>query len=298
MRRPHVLGQPRHARVGGEGAGAHLVGADEPLVDHAEDQLVPAAPARRVPVAMRSLAHEEAGGAQARCDLGRHLGHALALERTVAGDVAAALVGGREDGEAVAPAQLEVLLAAARGDVHDARALVRRHLVPLDHPMLDALLRGQVVEGPRVAPSHEGGAGQALAHVGEAGQARAGRRGHVVAPVAHLHGLVGQLRVHGEGDVGGQRPRRGGPREEEAALAILHGEGHDHGRVRQLRVRLEHLVLRDRRAAARAPRHDAVAAHDPAALVASPEEVPDVRDVVVRHGEVRAVPVHPLAEAA
>jgi hypothetical protein len=56
------------------------------------------------------------------------------------------------------------------------------------------------------------------------------------------------------------------------------------------------LVLRERRAAARAPGHRAVAAVEPPAAVALLQEAPDVGDVRVGHREVRPLPVHPLAE--
>ena len=164
----------------------------------------PAAPARRIAMPVRGLAHEEPRRAEPRGDLGRRLGDGTALQRPEAAAVAALLVGGREHGEAVAAAQLEVLLAAARRDVDDARPLVGRHRVPRDHAMRDAPLGGQIVEGGGVAEPDEVGAGEPLAHVGEAGPARARRRRHVVAPVAHLHALVGQLRMDGEGHVGGQ----------------------------------------------------------------------------------------------
>ena len=246
-----MLGQPRHARVGGEGAGAHLVGADEPLVHHAEDQLVPAAPARRVAVAMRSLAHEEAGGAQARCDLGRHLGHALALERTVSRRRSrrprrrARGRRGRRAGPARSPPR--------RSPGRCARCPCPRRPPPGPTRSPDAR-RPAARAGRRRAPrsaAHEGGAGRRSRT-----SVKPGRPGAPPRPRSSAgrppHGLVGRA-------PGGRRGRRwraastawwstrGGSCSREPAI----GEGHDHGPVRQLHVRLEHLVLRDRRAAAR-----------------------------------------------
>src|SRR5262249_46836147 len=63
-----------------------------------------------------------------------------------------------------------------------------------------------------------------------------------------------------------------------------------------VRVSADQLVLRERRAAPNAPGHGAPALVEPAVLVAALQEVPDVLDVVVGHGEVGVVPVHPLAE--
>ena len=60
---------------------------------------------------------------------------------------------------------------------------------------------------------------------------------------------------------------------------------------------LRQLVLRDRRAAARAPLRRAVTEVEPAALVHELEEPPDVLDVRVAEREVVTSPVHPLTEA-
>ena len=57
------------------------------------------------------------------------------------------------------------------------------------------------------------------------------------------------------------------------------------------------LVLRERRAAARAPLGRAVAEVEPAPLVHDLQEPPDVLDVRVGEREVVVAPVHPLAEA-
>ena len=60
---------------------------------------------------------------------------------------------------------------------------------------------------------------------------------------------------------------------------------------------LRQLVLRERRAAARAPLGRAVAEVEPAALVDELEEPPDVLDVRIAEREVVTSPVHPLTEA-
>src|SRR5688572_23365007 len=137
---------PRDAGVGGERPRPDLVGLDEPFVDDAEDQLLSAAPARGVAVAMRRLAQEQPGGAQMRRDRGRRLGDAGAFEGAEAAAVATLLVRRVDHGEAIRAPELEVLLAAAGRDVDDAGALVRRHVAPLDDAVLDALLRRQVGE--------------------------------------------------------------------------------------------------------------------------------------------------------
>ena len=58
----------------------------------------------------------------------------------------ARLVDGREHGQVVDARELEVLRAAARGDVDDAGALVDGHLVPRDDAMLDPRARRERVE--------------------------------------------------------------------------------------------------------------------------------------------------------
>src|SRR5439155_18255839 len=72
-------------------------------------------------------------------------------------------------------------------------------------------------------------------------------------------------------------------------LRVDRGVGH-------LAVAVDHLVLRQRRAAPRAPRHRAMALIEPAALLADLQDVPDVRDVVVVVRVIGVVPVHPLTE--
>ena len=65
-----------------------------------------------------------------------------------------------------------------------------------------------------------------------------------------------------------------------------------------LRVALRlDLHVADAGPAARAPRHDVVAAVQPAAVVAGLDDTPDGVVVLVRHREVRVGPVHPLAQA-
>src|SRR3954452_4797496 len=72
-------------------------------------------------------------------------------------------------------------------------------------------------------------------------------------------------------------------------------------RQRRVLAVLEHaglaeLVLRQRRAAARAPLRGAVAADETSAIVHDLEETPDVFDVGVAERVVVALPVHPLPE--
>ena len=64
----------------------------------------------------------------------------------------------------------------------------------------------------------------------------------------------------------------------------------------EVRVRVDQLVLGERRAAARAPFHRAAALVQPIAPVALLQKAPDVLDVRVRERVVVVVPVHPHPE--
>ena len=97
---------------------------------------------------------------------------------------------------------------------------------------------------------------------------------------------------------GGQRPGGRRPDDERLAVAVEQREADEERRVLELAVLARiHLVLGDRRAAARAPRRRAMALVEPAPLVHDLQEAPDVLDVRVREREVVGVPVHPHPEA-
>src|SRR5262249_15648917 len=101
------------------------------------------------------------------------------------------------------------------------------------------------------------------------------------------------------GDVRRQRPRRGRPHDERFPRTVAQREAHVERGIRLLLVDagLRQLVLRERRAAARAPGGRAVTQVEPAPLVAELQEPPDVLDVRVGEREVVVAPVHPLPEA-
>ena len=157
--------------------------------------------------------------------------------------------------------------------------------------MLDAVLRRQLVEGAAVAPADELLAAPALDErvVGEDVDGD---------PVAVLAAAVVGVGLDRRGDVRRQRPRRRRPDDERLALALEQREAHEERRVLELDVVLlaRLLVLRQRRAAARAPLRRAVPLVQPAAAVHLLEEHPDVLDVRVGERVVVVVPVHPLAE--
>ena len=196
-----------------------------------------------------------------------------------------------EHGELVHEPQLEVLLAGAGGDVHDARALFERHLVPRDHAVLDLTAGTEIVERPAVAQPDEL-------------RARDDPRERLVRvprgrdPLAVLAAPVLGVGLHGRRDVRRQRPGRRRPDHERLARLVEQWEPHEQRRVGPVLVdaALRQLVLGERRATARTPLGRAVAQVEPAALVHDLEEPPDVLDVRVGEREVVVPPVHPLAE--
>ena len=168
-----------------------------------------------------------------------------------------------DDCQAECLAEREVLLSAARGDVDDAGALDVRDLVPRDHAMRDAGGGRQLVEGPGVGEVHQVRAVRLTHHRCLTGDARlrAGRD-PPTAPVVPLHELVGERGMDGRGHIAGQRPRGGGPHQQVLALVAVarDRQAQDDRQVLDVRVALGGLHVADAGPAARAPRHDVVAA--------------------------------------
>ena len=90
--------------------------------------------------------HEQPALGQVADDLVGRVAGRHAVQPAVVVVEPARLVDGREDGQVVDARQLEVLAAAARGDVDDPRALVDGDLVPGDDAMLDLRARRERVE--------------------------------------------------------------------------------------------------------------------------------------------------------
>ncbi len=130
---------------------AELVHADEPLVDETEDELGAASPAVRVAVGVLLRAVHQALVAERVEDgvAGRGVRHAVARERREAIDVHALVIDRRDNVERELLAELEVLLAASRRDVNDARALGVRDFVPRDDAVAQVLRDRQLVEWAR-----------------------------------------------------------------------------------------------------------------------------------------------------
>ncbi len=117
-------------------------------------------------------------------------------------------------------------------------------------------------------------------------------------PLAVRAPAVLRVGIHGGGDVRRQRPRRRRPDHEELAGPLEEREADVERRVGAIDVRADQLVLRDRRAAARAPLGRAVAEVEPVAVVDGLQHPPDVLDVRVAEREVVACPSPSTGRAA
>ena len=222
-----VRGRPLDRVVGVDHRLADLVAADEPLVDDAEDQLRPAAPAVRIAVLVGLLAQEPAAALEVLDDEVGHLVRAVARELAVALDEEPRFVDGHEHGQLLALADLEVLGAAARRDVDDPRALVHGDVGIADHPVGDLGLRRQVVEAGDVGASDQLSAAHAAddARVGPEDRAAA-IPGHDVALSADVHPDVLGVGPDRRCDIGRQRPRRRRPDDQRLAGDVREAEAH------------------------------------------------------------------------
>ena len=106
---------------------------------------------------MRQLARAQQAAALAEVldDRRRDVARVAAVQPAVRLVEGAGLVDRHQHGQALALAQLEVLRAAARRDVDDARALVDADVVPRDHARLHLGLRRKAGERAVVGPPDE-----------------------------------------------------------------------------------------------------------------------------------------------
>ncbi len=276
--------------------------ADEPLVDEAEDERRPAPPAVRVAVVDRLEPVEAALALEVLDDRVGHVAHVAPRQRAEPADEDAALVERGDDRQPERLAELEVLGAAARGDVDDAGPLVLADVGPRHDPVLVGRVRGvgraggeglpdsrQVVERPVIAPADHVRSGDLVEHL-----ERTGERGlegplpQPVDPVTLADLDVADGRADGGSHVRGQRPGRRRPDQQRFARPVAERERDRQPRVVPVLVALVHLGLRDARPAPRAPRHRVVALVDPAAPVALGQEAPDQVVVLVAEREVAA----------
>src|SRR5207245_10213587 len=120
--------------------------------------------------------------------------------------------------------------------------------------------------------------------------------GHDVANAVHLVLAVLEVRVHGDGDVREQGPRRGGPDDQLAVGSARERERDEHRGCRDFLVAERELVRREGRAAARAVRQHLVAPVQQRLVVQPLEQPPHRRDIVVGVGDVGVLVVQPVGD--
>ncbi len=212
-----------------------------------------------------------------------------------------------DDGQAVAAADREVLGAERGGLVHQAGAVLGGHVVGEDHVVRVLALRElDQLERPLVRdplPVAAGGAGEDLDVLPEDGvQQRLGddeRAGCRSLPRNAGHD-VGDLRLHGDGGVARQRPRRRRPDQQVGLAGPLTAgdrQPHVHRRVGQRLVALGDLVVGEPRAAAGAVGGHPVVLDQQALVEDLLERPPDALDVGRVHRPVGGGHVDPVAHA-
>ena len=251
----------------------------------------------RVGVLVLLLAEEPAAGAQRLDDV------RVGLDHVAAGERHDALVEGAVElhrvlhGHAVALAEPEVVLAERERRVHDARAVLGGHEVGLQHRLRARSEVGDVGERGLVRGARQLRALHPRLHLRAlAKHALEQRLGDYQALVAEPCPHVRHIRVHRQGGVRQQGPRRGGPAEEGHPGLVAQREAHVHGRVHDVAVAQRHLVRGQRRAAARAVGHDLVALVEQVLLPDLLERPPDRLDVLVVVGHIGVVHVDPEAD--
>src|SRR6185436_20547568 len=120
------------------------------------------APAVRVAVLVEAGVHEQPALGKVADDLVGGVTGRCPVEPAVVVVEASRLVDRRQDRQVVDAGELEVLAAAARGDVDDPRALLDRDVVPGDDAMLDVRAGRERVERTLVPEADELGSANYL----------------------------------------------------------------------------------------------------------------------------------------
>ncbi len=278
-----------------------VVHDDEPLLRGPEEDGCLGAPAVGIAVDQLLLVQEGADGLQTVHHQRIGIEDVLAFQLGVVHRRHEAAVGPHQLQEPEVVGQVEVVHAVIGGGVHQARARVGGHVVGHQHralPVDPGVPVGQGLELDALADL----AGVEL-HAQLLLEVLQQRDGHDVVAVARLHHRVLHVRVHGDGQVAGQGPGRGGPDGEVeggrqlqlAGHLVLDREGHGDG-VAGL-VGVLHLGLGQGGARAVAPVHHLQLARHCAALEEAPQEPDHAGFVAGLHGDVGVVPgaQHPQA---
>ena len=223
------------------------------------------------------------------------------------GDEPALEVDGVHDRQVVLEAHAHVVLAEGGGDVDDAGAVGGRDEVAADDEM-GPLVGRHEVERRLVLEAEQLAARQLALDDGLLAEHLLDQlAGQHEALAAALDERVGDVGADRGGDVADQRPRRGRPhgqrdgragrRAQRGRRLRLEREAHVDRVFRDVLVALRHLVAADRRAAARAVRHDLVALVEQALVPDLPQQPPDRLDVLVGERVVGVAEVDPEADA-
>ena len=295
-------GKPFDIVTGGDGLVLEGLDGAEPLRRSAEDDRALAAPAVRIAVS------EFLGGEQraALLQVGQNgcvglvIAQAGILARSLG--LAAAVVHGDDQVDVIAAAGLIVVRAEARGGVDAARAGIHRDIVRADKQGLarqERMLRRHILKIPALMALDD------LIFLDAAGLHRLFKQrlgDEIALAVCRLDDNIALLRVQGDGEVAGQRPRRRRPDDNigvfslELALRVLQGELDIDGRAGI--VLILDFGLGQRRLVLGAPVHGLQALVDIALAVHLAEDLDLLGLKGLVHGFIGMLPVAEDAEAA
>ena len=297
-----VFGDPPDLLVSGQHLLLDLLHLDEPGGNGAVDQRCVAAPAEGIVVDHGALGEQLATVAQAAQDVAVHLLDEPAFVVGYFAGKAAVLVDRADHGQALLQTQLVVVLAKARGRMHDSRALFHRDEIRGHHP-----------EGSLLSLRLEIGKERLVGHLQQfvdrlvvdpddlflvLAQDRFERRPGqdellvVLQSHPHVRNLAPDCQTH----IRRQGPRRGGPRQDVQLLGSAHLETHGDRRILSLLVPLVDLEVGQRRGAARAVGQRFVPLVDQIPVPQRLESPPDRLHELQIHGAVLVRPVHPAAD--
>ena len=220
-------------------------------------------------------------------------------------DEHAELVQRRDGRQVVFLAEGVVFLACAGRGMHEPGAVVRADLIPQDDSMFDAALSLKIVERSIVPQAVQLGALHLLYHLVLGLQHLQPAPQDVQSFVAAVWGGSSNSCLHVckiwmdcDRYVRSESPGGRRPDQERFAWPVDQGEPDVEAGVRDVLIALgDDFVMRDAGSASGAPRHYVASFVDIAIPMADLEEVPDGVVVLVRHGVVGVVPVHPVSEA-
>jgi len=302
-----VLGMPDDVVVGLDELVLDGRGPDVPRRLGVVEQRRVAAPAEGVAVLVRLDAEQKAAGLEVGDDGRVCVFDEDAGPRRDLGDEPALEVDGVHDRQIVLEAHAHVVLAEGGGHVDDTGSVGGRDEVAADDELRPLVGRHEV-ERRLVLEAEQLAARQLALDYGLLAEHLLDQlAGQHEALAAALDERVGDVGADRGGDVADQRPRRGGPhgqgdgragrRAQRGRRLRLEREAHVDRVFRDVLVALRDLVAADRRAAARAVRHDLVALIEQALVPDLPQQPPDGLDVLVVERVVGVAEVDPETDA-